>query len=176
MPKEGMGVLRESSAVNWLAGRSEEWPVSLCLWVSSHTADLFWHSDCSPKVVAPVCLWLSTYSCLSFEAPEKKWPQSSVSTDWQWEDMVDALRPARKLREDSTLSRARFANLRSEHATSYQSHTQALCLGFTLTTPQEARGLLQQCGSSWPSNKPGNWVIGQHKYKIGHTSHWLKTP
>lgn len=38
-------------------------------------------------------------------------PQSSVFTDWQQEDLLDALRSARSLREDSTLSRAGFANL-----------------------------------------------------------------
>lgn len=106
MPTQGVvGVLRESSAVNWLAGRSEEWPV--CLWVTSHTTDLLWHSDCIPKV--QVC----AYAFVSFALKHLKrsGPQSSVFTDWQQEDMLDALGPDRRLREDRTLGRARFANL-----------------------------------------------------------------
>lgn len=124
------------------------------------------------------CLQLYTYYVFCSEVPGKKCPTEQCIYRLTAGGYVGCSEACQEVKGRQYTQQGKVCkSVESQHLKSYQSHTQALCLGFTLETPQEATGLLlQPCGSSGPSNKPGNWVRGQHKYNIGHTSHWLKAP
>lgn len=132
-------------------------------------------TDCSPQ--GHLCGFTHIHA-FGFEVPQKKWPPEQCIYRLTAGGFIGCSEVCQGVKGRQYTRQGKVCkSMESEHGTSCQSHTQALCLGFTLMTPQEARGpLLQQCASSGPSNKPGNRVIGQHKYKIGHTSHWLKAP
>lgn len=130
MPKEGMEALRESTAINWLSGKSEDWFVSLCLWVTSSRVGwllphcrqlgpgLFWYPDCNPK--AYVCSY--NICVFRFKVSEKKWPTEQCIYRLAVGVYVACSETCHELNGRTVLDRARFGvvcrSLESEHATS----------------------------------------------------------